>query len=306
MAGRGLRRPEAAGRPARPDQPGRGRSGWRTQIARVIAENELEFFRLDYNVGGLGAGRADRARRLRGERLLALLRGPLRHLRPAARALPRCDLRELRRRRRAHRHRHGAPLQPHLGHRLADRAALLHHHQRHDHGAAAGVRGPADRRAERAHHRRVRFPVRGCCSLCGPRLAFFHPLGAQWNPSHAGAAASTGSTCTRASCGPSWPPGASTTTRPTSTGPSRRAGACWSWPRATARGHLRACSSSPRRTQPEYLLRLRGLDVARRYRVTWDNTGQTCEVDGFTLMKQGLTVRLEGALTSELLLMQAV
>jgi hypothetical protein len=28
-------------------------------------------------------------------------------------------------------------------------------------------------------------------------------------------------------------------------------------------------------------------------------------VDGFTLMKQGLTVRLEGALTSELVLAQA-
>jgi alpha-galactosidase len=59
-------------------------------------------------------------------------------------------------------------------------------------------------------------------------------------------------------------------------------------------------------TQPEYLLRLRGLDVSRRYRVTWDNSGQACEVDGFILMKQGITVRLEGALTSELLLIEAV
>ena len=59
-------------------------------------------------------------------------------------------------------------------------------------------------------------------------------------------------------------------------------------------------------SQPEYLLRLRGLDLSRRYRVTWDSSGQSCEVDGFTLMKQGLTVRLEGALTSELLLFEAV
>ena len=58
-------------------------------------------------------------------------------------------------------------------------------------------------------------------------------------------------------------------------------------------------------TQPEYLLRLRGL-VSKRYRVTWDNSGQVCEVDGFTLMKQGIPVRLEGALTSELLLFEAV
>ena len=59
-------------------------------------------------------------------------------------------------------------------------------------------------------------------------------------------------------------------------------------------------------TQPEYLLRLRGLDVSRRYRVTWDNSGETCEVDGFTLMKEGITVRLEGPLTSELLLFEAL
>jgi hypothetical protein len=62
--------------------------------------------------------------------------------------------------------------------------------------------------------------------------------------------------------------------------------------------------SDPRK--PDYLLRLRGLDVGRRYRVTWDNTGQACEVDGFTLMKQGITVSLPGALTSELLLFEAI
>ena len=58
--------------------------------------------------------------------------------------------------------------------------------------------------------------------------------------------------------------------------------------------------------ESEYLLRLRGLDVGRVYRVNWDNSGQSCEVSGFTLMKQGIPVRLEGALTSELLLFQAV
>jgi alpha-galactosidase len=59
-------------------------------------------------------------------------------------------------------------------------------------------------------------------------------------------------------------------------------------------------------TAPEYRLRLRGLDAARRYQVTFDNSGQTSEVDGFTLMKEGITVRLEGALTSELLLFEAL
>lgn len=56
--------------------------------------------------------------------------------------------------------------------------------------------------------------------------------------------------------------------------------------------------------QPEYLLRPRGLDVSRRYRVSWDTSGQSCELDGFTLVKRGIVVRLEGALTSELLLFE--
>ena len=59
-------------------------------------------------------------------------------------------------------------------------------------------------------------------------------------------------------------------------------------------------------TEPEYLLRVRGLDASRRYRVTWDNTGQVSEVDGFVLMKQGITVRLESAISSELLLFEAI
>lgn len=59
-------------------------------------------------------------------------------------------------------------------------------------------------------------------------------------------------------------------------------------------------------TEPEYRLRLRGLDVGRRYSVTFDNTGQTAAVEGVVLMHEGLTVRLEGALTSELLVIEAV
>ncbi len=52
--------------------------------------------------------------------------------------------------------------------------------------------------------------------------------------------------------------------------------------------------------EPEYVLRLRGVDASRRYRVTFDNTGQCCEIDGWTLARQGIAIRLEGALTSEL------
>jgi len=56
----------------------------------------------------------------------------------------------------------------------------------------------------------------------------------------------------------------------------------------------------------EYLLRVRGLDAGRRYRVTFDNDGQTSEVDGLVLMKQGLVIRVEAPLASELLLFEAV
>jgi alpha-galactosidase len=54
----------------------------------------------------------------------------------------------------------------------------------------------------------------------------------------------------------------------------------------------------------EYELRLRGIDVSRRYRITFDNSGQSTSVDGFTLMEQGITIRLDGALTSELLVIE--
>lgn len=52
---------------------------------------------------------------------------------------------------------------------------------------------------------------------------------------------------------------------------------------------------------PEYHLRLRGLDFSRQYRITFDSTGQSSVIPGYILRNQGLTIRLEGALTSELL-----
>ncbi len=58
--------------------------------------------------------------------------------------------------------------------------------------------------------------------------------------------------------------------------------------------------------EPEYLLRLRGLDESRRYRVTSDNSGRTWEAEGSALMRQGIVVRLEGALTSDLLTFDAL
>ncbi len=40
--------------------------------------------------------------------------------------------------------------------------------------------------------------------------------------------------------------------------------------------------------------------------VTFDNSGQAVVVDGLTLTQQGIKVRLEGALTSGLLLFRAI
>ncbi|MHB0857220.1 MAG: glycoside hydrolase family 36 protein, partial [Anaerolineae bacterium] len=58
--------------------------------------------------------------------------------------------------------------------------------------------------------------------------------------------------------------------------------------------------------EPEYVFRFRGIDIGRRYRVTFDNTGDVTELDGYTLVKVGMPVRLEAALTSELLLVEAI
>jgi hypothetical protein len=50
----------------------------------------------------------------------------------------------------------------------------------------------------------------------------------------------------------------------------------------------------------------RGIDAGRRYRVTLDNSGAVTEADGFTLQNEGIRVRLDGALQSELILLEAL
>jgi len=55
-----------------------------------------------------------------------------------------------------------------------------------------------------------------------------------------------------------------------------------------------------------YLFRPRGLDPAKSYRVTYDSTGTTATVDGLRLVQEGLPIRLESALSSELLLFEAI
>jgi len=55
-----------------------------------------------------------------------------------------------------------------------------------------------------------------------------------------------------------------------------------------------------------YGLRLRGISRSGKYRVTFDNSGDTIEMDGVSLVQQGLLIRLEAPLTSELLLVEAL
>ena len=49
----------------------------------------------------------------------------------------------------------------------------------------------------------------------------------------------------------------------------------------------------------------RGLDLSRTYQVTFSNSEQTLEIPGYLLLQQGIPVRLEGDLTSELLIFRA-
>ena len=55
-------------------------------------------------------------------------------------------------------------------------------------------------------------------------------------------------------------------------------------------------------SSPERVVKLRGVDASKKYRITWDNSATVTEIGGYALMQQGIVVRLEAALTSELLL----
>jgi hypothetical protein len=58
--------------------------------------------------------------------------------------------------------------------------------------------------------------------------------------------------------------------------------------------------------QTEYVFRPRGLNLAQDYKVTLDNTHQTFTISGRELALAGLRVQLDAALTSELILFEAV
>ena len=59
-------------------------------------------------------------------------------------------------------------------------------------------------------------------------------------------------------------------------------------------------------TGAEYLFRPRGLDAAKRYRITLDNSTHELEMSGGELAYGGIPIRLDAANTSELLLFRAI
>ena len=50
----------------------------------------------------------------------------------------------------------------------------------------------------------------------------------------------------------------------------------------------------------------RGLDASKTYSVTFDNSGTTVRLSGYAMAQEGIRIRLEGSLTSELVLYAAV
>jgi len=59
-------------------------------------------------------------------------------------------------------------------------------------------------------------------------------------------------------------------------------------------------------TDATYRLHVRGLDLGRRYKVTFDNERMVVEKGGEELRREGLSITVGHALGSQLLLFQAV
>ena len=55
-----------------------------------------------------------------------------------------------------------------------------------------------------------------------------------------------------------------------------------------------------------YRLKPRGLRAGTRYRVQWDNSGESVDLPGYELQRDGIEIRLESVLTSELVLLEAI
>ena len=55
-----------------------------------------------------------------------------------------------------------------------------------------------------------------------------------------------------------------------------------------------------------YLFKPRGLDRGTTYQVTFDGTGEKATINGMSLVRDGLPIRLETLAASELILFEAI
>ena len=55
----------------------------------------------------------------------------------------------------------------------------------------------------------------------------------------------------------------------------------------------------------EFSFRARGLDCSLNYTIAFDNEGYSAEMDGFALVNTGIRIRLERALSSQMLIIKA-
>lgn len=274
------------------------------QIVRVVTENELDFFRLDYNVGHIGAGAqnqqdgfVENAYWRYYEALYAIYeriraRFPNLILENCAGGGGRTDIGMVRRfshtwvtdwqiAPRAFTITNGMTMA--LPPEYVDRLVA---------GQNGHITGDFDFQS------RLLLFVR-------PTLAFFNPMGVDWNP-HQLARLRHFIDLYKSFVRPMMNTSRIYHHTPTFDGPEPQG---WGVLELASSDRTKGIAGVFQLSAPcerEYLLRLRGLDRSKRYRVTWDNSGQSCEIDGFTLTNQGLVIQLEGALTSELLLFAAV
>ena len=134
-----------------------------------------------------------------------------------------------------------------------------------------------------------------------PTLAFFNPIGADWNP-HQLARLNHFIKLYKDFVRPFMSTSRIYHHTPTFSGSEPHG---WGVLELASEDHSRAIAGLFQLSNPknyDYLIRMRGLELSRNYQVTFDNTRQSCKMSGYALMQNGIKIRLEGALTSELLI----
>ena len=277
-----------------------------SEIDRLIVEHELDLFRLDYNVGNIGAGSYS-------EQSGFVENAYWRYYEAVYGIYDRLSTRhkhvifsELRQWRSADRCGHGPLLRPYVGNGLADCAACFLDHKRDVDGAwppervdrLAGMGQSGQRTAELDFQYRLQLFVH-------PSLNWFHLKDAKPN------AVQQARIRNAVGIYKDFVRPIHQTSRiyhhtPVVKGFEPRG---WGVLELASRDRTRAIAGLFRLSDPadpEYLLRFRGIDPGRRYRITFDNSTESCEVDGIALTRNGIVSRLETALTSELVLVEAV